>query len=201
MRYGMVIDLQRCIGCNACTIACKQEHSTRPGVFWSKTIVSETGTYPSARQVYLPLLCMHCNDPACADACPTGATQQLANGIVTVDQSKCIGCRACMVACPFNARSFVYENKSYYGDKGPTAYETATAGNHVLGTVEKCNFCAERVAAGQEPACVLTCPADARFFGDLDDPNSQVSKLVATKGAYQLHPELGTDPSVYYLPE
>ena len=201
MRYGMVIDLQRCIGCNACTIACKQEHSTPPTVFWSKTVISETGTYPNARQVYMPLLCMHCKDSPCVNACPTGATQKLDNGIVIVDQSMCIGCRACMIACPFNARNFIFEQNSYYEDKGgPTAYEQATASEHIVGTVEKCNFCVDRVTAGQEPACVLTCPADARFFGDLEDPNSQVAKLVATKGAVQLHPELGTDPSVYYLP-
>ncbi len=199
MRYGMVIDLQRCIGCNACTIACKQEHSTQPGVFWSKTIVSERGTYPDARQTYQPLLCMHCAQAPCADVCPTGATQKLDNGIVIVDQQKCIGCRYCMVACPYNSRSFIFQHMVYYPDKGISPYEQATQSQHIVGTVEKCNFCVDRVQAGQLPACVLTCPADARFFGDLDDPNSEVTHLITSRGGYQLHPELGTDPSVYYL--
>jgi Fe-S-cluster-containing dehydrogenase component len=200
MRYGMVIDLSRCIGCNACTIACKQQNGTSPGVFWSKVLVSETGTYPHAKQVYQPLLCMHCADAPCEKVCPTGATQKLANGIVMVDQEKCIGDRHCMIACPYTSRYFLDSKQTYFPDKGITTYEEAMQGNHILGTVEKCNFCKDRVATGQKPACVLTCPAQARFFGDLDDPNSEVSRLIATKAGYQLYPELGTDPSVYYLP-
>ncbi len=200
MRYGMVIDLKRCIGCNACTMACKQENSTGPGMFWSRTIVSEQGQYPNARYDFLPLLCMHCEDAPCVKACPTGASIKQENGTVVIDQRKCIGCRACMVACPYNARNVASKATPYYGEKGFTNYEKANRHKHKEGTVEKCNFCTERVKAGQKPACVLTCTTHARIFGDLDDPKSEVSKLITSRDGYQLHPQLGTNPSVYYLP-
>ena len=201
MKYGMVIDLRRCIGCNACTIACKQQNGTPPGIFYSHVNISEIGTYPNARQSPLPVLCNQCDDPACVDVCPTGASQKQANGIVTVDPNKCIGCRYCMVACPYNVRQFIgSEPVGYFPDKGGlTAYEKAMYANHQVGTVEKCNFCAARVADGQLPACVLTCPAKARFFGDLDDPNSEVSQLIVKYNAQPLNPQAGTKPNVYYI--
>ncbi len=200
MRYGMVIDLRRCVGCNACTIACKQKNGTPPGIFFSHVNIYETGTYPNARLKALPVLCNHCSDPACANVCPVGATQKQPNGIVTVDANKCIGCRYCQAACPYDVRQFVLSNTAgYFPDKGLTAYEQAVYPQHQTGTVEKCNFCADRVAQGLLPSCVLTCPAQARFFGDLDDPNSDVSKLIVANNAQPLKPEAGTQPNVYYI--
>ncbi len=200
MRLGMVINTARCIGCDACTVACKQQNGTGPGIFWRRVVKSEVGKYPNAKYSFLPLLCNQCADAACADVCPTGATQKQANGIVTVDQNKCIGCRYCMAACPYDMRTFVVDaNAEYFPGKGLTPYEKQMAPNHQTGTVEKCNFCADRVAQGLQPACVWTCPTQAMTFGDLDDPNSEVSKLIATRGAKPLKPEAGTDPKVFYI--
>ncbi len=200
MRYGMVIDLRRCIGCNACTIACKQQYGTPPGIFYSHVNITETGKYPNARQTPLPVLCNHCTNAPCVDVCPTGASQKLDNGIVTIDANICIGCRYCMVACPYNVRQFIgSEPAGYYPDKEITAYEQVMYADHQVGTVEKCNFCAARVADGQLPACVLTCPGKARFFGDLDDPNSEVSMLIINNNAKPLNEEAGTGPNVYYI--
>jgi molybdopterin-containing oxidoreductase family iron-sulfur binding subunit len=201
MKYGMVIDLRRCIGCNACTIACKQQYGNPPGIFYSHVNITEVGKYPNARQVPLPVLCNHCDNPPCVDVCPTGASAKQANGMVLIDEDKCIGCRYCMVACPYNVRQFIGSTpKGYFPEKGGlTAYEKVAYAQHQVGTVEKCSFCATRVAVGQLPACVLTCVGQARFFGDLEDPNSQVSQLIAKFDAKPLQPEAGTKPNVYYI--
>jgi molybdopterin-containing oxidoreductase family iron-sulfur binding subunit len=143
---------------------------------------------------------MHCQNAPCLEVCPTGATSKRPDGIVAVGYDQCMGCRYCETACPYGARTFVEEIKGYYPEFGLTPYEQVMFQGHQEGVVEKCDFCAERVAKGEEPACVATCPSYARHFGDLDDPNSEVSRLIAERRGYQLLPELGTDPSVYYLP-
>jgi Fe-S-cluster-containing dehydrogenase component len=201
MRYGMVIDLKRCVSCYACQVACKSENATPPGVLYAWAFRMEQGEYPNARQVYLPMLCNHCAEPSCVAVCPTGATYKSeVDGTVLVDAEKCVGCRACMTACPYHARYYLDQIRNYYAGQGPTPYEKVGYERHNAGTVEKCDFCTERSKRGQEPACVANCPAVARIFGDLDDPDSEVSMLVRRDAGYQLLPELGNDPSVYYLP-
>lgn len=199
-RYGMVIDLKRCVGCQGCTLACKIEHGTPRGIFWHRVLQKEVGKWPNATRVTLPMPCMHCANAPCVSVCPTGASYKRPDGIVAVDYAKCMGCKYCEQACPYGARTFVKEIKGYFQPElSLTAYEEAMYKQHQAGVVEKCNFCLERLAKGEQPACVATCIAHARFFGDLDDPNSDVAKLIARRHGYQLKPELGTNPSVYYL--
>lgn len=202
MRYGMVIDLKRCIGCYGCQIACKAEHATPPGIFYARVFKQEIGKYPNVRRLSLPLLCMHCADPPCLHVCPTGATakREEDGGVVVIDKDKCVGCRYCMMACPYGARYFHAKEREYFPGQGLTPYEEWGYKDHPPGVVEKCDFCVERVEKGLMPACVANCPTKARYFGDLDDPYSEVSRLIRERGGSQLHPELGTDPSVYYLP-
>lgn len=199
-RYGMVIDLKKCVGCTACAMACKAENATPAGVWWNRVLTGEQGKGAAARRTQLPLMCMHCANAPCAQVCPTGATQKRPDGIVVVDYDKCIGCRYCQTACPYDARSFVDQIRAYYPKYGPTPFEKLGYARHQAGVVEKCDLCLHRVEKGQEPACVQTCISYARTFGDLDDPNSEVSRLITTRHGYTLKPELGTGPSVYYLP-
>lgn len=199
MRLGMVIDLRRCIGCHACAVACKAENATPKGVLWTRVLEKEEGKYPTPRKIFLPVLCNHCKDPACKRVCPAGATYQTPDGMVAIDQNKCVGCRACITACPYQVRFYRKEFETYFPGR-PTPFEEVGYKRHQPGAVQKCTFCSHLVDAGQEPACVQTCPTNARHFGDLDDPSSEVSRLVRERYAFQLRPELGTDPSVYYLP-
>lgn len=196
----MAIDLKRCVGCYGCQLSCKAEHGTPPGVLFARLVKREFGTFPTTRLVFLPLLCFHCAEAPCVEVCPTGASHYREGGIVDIDGDACVGCRACMQACPYGARYYNEEARSYFAGQGPTPYEVARDSRERHGVVMKCNFCIERVQAGLEPACVANCPARARTFGDLDDPLSEVSQLIRLRGGDQLQPELGTNPSVYYLP-
>ncbi len=213
-RWGMVINLNRCIGCYACMLACKQEHFLPPDIFWARVLIGESGKYPAVTKQVYPVLCNHCAEAACVDVCPTGATSKREDGIVIIDYDKCVGCRYCMMACPYQQRSFYTNGKrEYFPQQGLTELEVI--GNQLYpfqeGTVVKCNFCVERIDASLErglkpgidreatPACVIACPSKARYFGDLEDPTSEVSRLINERKAFQLHPEFGTNPSVYYI--
>ncbi len=198
MRLGMVIDLRKCIGCQGCTIVCKVENFTPPGVFWNEVVQREFGGYPNVRKVNLARPCMHCEDPACKKVCPTGATSKREDGVVLVDGRVCTGCRSCVMACPYDARYYIGNEKTYF-DGQPTPYERYGHGRHVVGTVTKCTFCTHRIDQGMEPACVANCMAGARYFGDLDDPDSEVSRLIRQRHGFQLKAEAGTNPSVVYL--
>lgn len=213
MRWGFVIDLKRCYGCYSCQVACRAEHFTPPGVFFGRCIKIETGKYPSTvvRQP-LPILCMQCKNPECLRVCPTKATTQREDGIVTVDPNLCIGCRYCMIACPYGARYIVPKWKSYFGDEkppspledGPNPLEKYAkekwTEKHGENTVVKCDFCIDRLEKGLKPACVDACPAKARYIGDLEDPESEICRLIKSERGFPLNPEFGTEPSVYYLP-
>jgi molybdopterin-containing oxidoreductase family iron-sulfur binding subunit len=195
----MVIDLKRCIGCYGCQLACKAEHGTPPGVFFARVLKQEEGQYPTVRQLSLPVLCNHCEDAPCIAACPTGASFKWEDGIVDIDHDLCVGCRACMMACPYTNRYF-NDQPQHYFPQGMTPYEEARTQRHEQNVVMKCNFCRDRVRDGKPPACVANCPTIARTFGDLDDPLSEISVLIKERGGFTLHPELGTGPAVYYLP-
>ena len=210
MRYGMVIDLKKCIGCYGCQIFCKAENATPPGMLWSRVLFYESGNYPAVRKTPLPVLCMHCGAPACVDVCPTGASAKRQDGIVTVDSNKCIGCGHCLIVCPYGARQLYLKDEEYFPGQGLTPYEKVGYQKHIVGVAGKCDFCLPRIKKGLKPACVQNCMAKARYFGDLDDPGSEVSQLIRDKGAYQVYPDVypggavpGTkpeiDPSVYYL--
>ncbi len=195
-RYAMVIDLNTCVGCNACMAACTIENQTPvwKGAWRTKVHDQEIGTGEDVHRRFFPRLCNHCDNPPCLTVCPTGATYQLENGIVKVDEDLCMGCRACAMACPYDARievtwDDVHEGQSFYGND----YRRERP------SMDKCTFCDHRVAEGRKPACVETCVGSARLFGDLHDPSDPVAQLVASGLARPLLPHLGTRPNVYYV--
>ncbi len=208
-RWGMVIDLNRCVGCQTCVTACKHENATPPGVQWRQVLDVEEGQYPDVQRLFLVVGCQHCAEPPCVPVCPTGATFQRADGLVTMDYDLCIGCAACAVACPYQARTIVHDKKGYYGEE--TVQERAVAHDDRLGVAQKCTFCVERVDSGlaaglspgidmlATPACAASCIADAIHFGDFADEDSNVSRLARENKSFQMHQELGTEPQIRYL--
>ncbi|MBI1736484.1 MAG: 4Fe-4S dicluster domain-containing protein [Candidatus Rokubacteria bacterium] len=196
----MAIDLQRCIGCYGCQLSCKAEHGTPPGVLFARVVKRELGTYPNTALVFLPVLCFHCTEAPCVDVCPTGASHYREGGIVDIDAEVCVGCCACMQACPYGARYYNDGPGEYFPGQGRTPYERQKYPAQQRHVVMKCDFCRDRVQRGLEPACVANCATRARTFGDLDDPDSEVSRVIRLRGGEQLQPELGTRPNVYYLP-
>src|SRR3972149_778000 len=199
-RWGMAIDLKRCVGCQSCTLACKLENGTPPGIFWMRVLEKEEGTYPLAHKVFLPVRCNHCIDPPCVPVCPTGASyKREQDNLVLINQDKCIGCHACIVACPYQVRFMAGDSKGYYSG-GLTSYETEAYQKWQPRTVQKCTFCVHRIEKGLEPACAQTCPAKALTFRDLNNTANELSRVGRERFPLQPCAELGTDPSLYYLP-
>ena len=214
VRYAMAIDLSRCMGCRACVEACKVENNTPQGIFWMWVFRYEEGTFPNSKIRYMPRPCQHCENAPCTKVCPVGARFKREDGLVLTDVERCIGCRYCEVACPYGVNYFNWKKpwKNQYFDwdeeglpyKNPDheiKYEErlVSGGNHFVGVMGKCTFCVHRLIKGLKPACVANCPVKVFSFGDLDDPNSEVSRAIADKNHFRLQVELGTEPKVYYL--
>lgn len=221
----MVIDLQRCTGCGGCDIACKNENNLRQGHFWSHHITHTTGKFPNVRFEYLPTLCNHCENAPCEKACPTSALHKVHGGVTAHDPSKCIGCRACIINCPYGEvhAHFGQPHEEWEDEEELIAGVTGSAkstlkevggeripyynnerenhglGNRHHGIVEKCDFCLHRLRESKLPSCVKRCPTDARIFGDLNDPNSSVSRVLANYRPFLRMEHLGTRPKVYYV--
>lgn len=224
-RYGMLIDLDKCTGCRSCMEACKVENNTPQGVLWMYVFRFEEGKYPNTRLLPLPRPCMHCDNAPCAKVCPVGARYKREDGLVATDWKRSIGCRYCMVSCPYgvNYANWKDPKKNLYmdwenKDLKPVTNGAAPAyknpdldmpygkeqryiagGAHSKGVMGKCTFCVQRVEKDLLPACVAVCPVVAIYFGDLDDPSSNVSKLLREKPSFRLLEDLDTKPRVHYL--
>ena len=196
VRWGMLIDTTRCSsGCDACVRACNRENALGDGTQatdaqWMRKIdLEQEGT---GRKLSLPMMCQHCAEPPCVDVCPTGASFKRADGIVLVDKHRCIGCRYCMMACPYKARSFVHEPVTDHSGQTPRG----------KGTVESCTLCVQRVDRGQQPACVEACAQEGKqaiVFGNLNDPNSTISQRLREVTSVKLRADLGVDPGVAFV--
>ena len=223
--YSMVIDLHKCVGCGGCDLACKSENNVPVGFHWSNHILETTGSFPNTRFRYVPTLCNHCDDAPCVAHCPTNAMYKDENGLTLHDTGKCIGCRACQLACPYDCIYFndVVPHRAPGDDErelvaGGTSSPKETidksgqplpyynpdrartyAGVRPKGVVEKCSFCDHRLQDGEDPWCVVACPADARIFGDLSDPESPPRKALAKHAPRVLRKEAGTKPNVFYI--
>lgn len=208
-KWGMVIDLNRCIGCEYCVYACQATNDTTEDMRWNIIVEDETET---GHQFFVTRPCLHCQNAPCVSVCPVAATRYREDGLVIMDYDRCIGCRYCQAACPYGARVF---NWGPRGDE-PNPYVPEWGNPEIerrdRGVVEKCTFCIHRIDAGvprglvpgvdreATPACVNACPVDARFFGNLRDPNSPVSQIIASTPTMRLREDLGTDAHVYYIP-
>jgi len=175
-RYGMFIDATKCVGCHACRMACQNQNELPPEENFNRIEEREYGRFPNFNREFIPVQCQHCENPPCLTVCPTGATYKRKDGVVLVDDKKCVGCKYCMVACPYSARVI---------SKGK-------------GIVEKCRFCIEMVEKGGQPACVTTCMTGVRTFGDLNDPKSKISIKIGRFKARALRADMNTRPSIFY---
>jgi molybdopterin-containing oxidoreductase family iron-sulfur binding subunit len=205
--WAMVIDLDKCIGCQRCVYACQATNDTQEGHLWN-IVLEDSATF--GEDVFIPRPCMHCEHAPCVEVCPVGATYHRPDGLVAMNYDKCIGCRYCMVACPYGSRVFNWSNRDDENPNAPT-WGTPEIERRPRGVVEKCTFCAHRLDAAAErglrpgydeaatPACCNVCPTEARVFGDLHDENSPSSQALKGRQAVVLRSELGTNPRVFYL--
>ncbi len=208
--WTMVIDLRKCIGCSACTISCNSENVLPPGVVYRPVVEEELGEYPNVTRRFIPRPCMQCDNPPCVPVCPVSATWKRPDGIVTIDYDVCIGCRYCIMACPYNARTFDFGEQYTDGTPKAMPYETRPnfeyqvewpreSDKSPIGNARKCHFCIHRIESGMLPSCTTSCIGGATYFGDANDPDSLVSKLIGQPNVIRLKEELGTQPRVYYL--
>jgi len=209
-RYVMVADLRRCVGCQTCTAACKETNGTPPGVQWRKVLDIEAGQFPDVSRVFVPSGCQHCSNPPCMEVCPSTATGQRDDGLVTIDYDLCIGCAYCIMACPYEARYKVDETAFAYGGT-PTESEKLKAKEFPIDVATKCTFCIDRIDAGiakglvpgkdpeATPICVQGCISGALRFGDIEDPASGITELLEENKWFRMHEYEGTEPGFYYL--
>lgn len=205
-RYGMAVDMKRCMGCNMCANSCRVEHNLPNGILYNRAETEggdifrvPSGTYPNNLSLkFYTMSCMHCDNPACLAVCPTGATyKRETDGLVLIDPKTCIGCGSCIAACPYDGvRTMLPSTLNYPLDFALGDWMVPA---HVENTVEKCTFCVERLDRGELPLCVELCPPGARYFGDLDDPSSEISKVLAARQYDQMKVAEGTKPNMYYL--
>lgn len=208
-RWGMVIDLRKCIGCETCKHVCDYANLVPPGANWRR-VVSYSMDKGLDLQQYLSMGCMHCSDPPCLEVCPTGATYRRPDGIIDINQELCIGCGACILACPYKARSINYEDKISWKENIGQGTDGRKNSDRI-GVCTKCDFCLSRLEAGLKkglkpgsdpeatPCCVRYCIGEALYFGDLDDTASEVSKLIRENRTSCLNEELQTHPCVFYI--
>jgi Fe-S-cluster-containing dehydrogenase component len=211
-KWVMIIDQQKCIGCCSCNISCNTENNLPPGVVYRPVLRQEVGKYPNVRSIFTPKPCMHCDNPPCVPVCPVKATWKREDDTVVVDYDICIGCRNCLEACPYSARTADFGD--FYGMGTPEIMPYETRPNYEyskqwkrkpnsddspIGNARKCQFCLHRLRVGMLPACVTTCLGGATYFGDYNDKSSVVSQLLGSSRVRQLKAELGTQPSVFYL--
>lgn len=221
VKWSMVIDTAKCAGCHACTVGCIAENKLPPGVVYRPVLEEEIGTYPNVGRRFLPRPCMQCQDPPCVNVCPVNATYKNEQGVVVVNYKRCIGCRYCLVACPYSARTSDFGE--WYTHDTPEApgklvgnktagdsYESVPAAEYgkqlarrghgsPVGNARKCHFCLHRIAVGMLPMCVTTCVGRATYFGNRNDQESLVFTLLGSPRIFRLKEELGTNPAVYYL--
>jgi DMSO reductase iron-sulfur subunit len=176
-KWAMLIDASKCVGCYACRIACQNQNELKIKEYYNRIHEQESGKFPNFTRRFLPVQCQHCDNPPCVRVCPTGASYKRKDGVVIVDKKRCIGCKFCILSCPYKAR-IINEEKGY---------------------IHKCSFCIEFVEQGKTPACVTTCMMGVRVFGDLNNPESEISRLIIKKKPGKLGADLNTKPSIFYI--